>query len=141
MSNNESAENLTQEANGSDSAKISMAESIVIVTISAMGDFADIIGVFFLAIPFIGIIVYFLAKTFSWFTWFIVLFWAGLRNSNGGVSVGKKILTLIGGKATDELLAGILPLQTASVIATIYLNNATNNSLLGKSLSVLKHLK
>ena len=75
MANNESEENLTREANETESAMISPVESILMVTISAMGDFADIVGVFFWPIPYIGIIVYLLATAFSWFIWFMILLW------------------------------------------------------------------
>ncbi len=142
----ETYDNLAIEGPESNSGKISVVESVVIVLISLSGDFADLFGAIALSvaggtsaaigwIPIVGQIgaaaatgvgttMYFLSKGFSLFVWTTITLWAGFRNAKGGMSAGKKVLSLFAGKGIDELTFGIMPIQTMSVIFAIFYNNS-----------------
>ncbi|MDP1689316.1 MAG: hypothetical protein Q8L47_04280 [bacterium] len=139
MSNDESPENLTQKASETESAIISPVESVIMVTISAMGDFADIVGFFGMAIPYVGLVVWGLATAFSWFIWFMILLW-GLFRTKGSFVV-RRILLLIAGKFVDSLTFAVLPIQTATLILTIYIDNKGHSAKLEKVLKVLESFK
>lgn len=125
-------ENSAQESLEAESAKISTVETILLVTISLMGDFADIVGALFIAIPYIGQVVYFLAKAFSWFIWALIMIWAFFRGATGQAVI-QRILTMSAGKVLDELTFGIIPFQTVALVLTIYLNNkGASGGVVGK---------
>lgn len=141
----ETAENLTQESSGAEGSKIDSVETILLVTVSLMGDFADIVGVVFFAIPYIGQVVWLLSKAFSWFIWSLIMVWSVLRGLAGSQNTAKKLFirigTLAAGKVLDEFTLSILPVQTASLIAVIYLHNKGESGLLGKATSIMKQVK
>lgn len=145
MTKEEATENLTQESSGAHGSKIGSVETILMVTISAMGDFADIVGVVFFPIPVIGQVVWLLSKAFSWFIWSLIMVWSVLRGLAGGQNTAKKLFirigTLAAGKVLDEFTLSIMPIQTASLLAAIYLHNKDESGVLGKAANVMKQVK
>lgn len=145
MEKAESYDNLTADNYSPDSGKISVAESVIVVLISLTGYFANLIGALSVSItggvaatigwiPVVGwvggaaatgagITAYFFCKAISLSIWALLSLWASFRSAKGGMTVGKKLLSLGAGKVGDEVTLGLFPMETVALIFTIFYNN------------------
>ena len=101
-------EGLRFERRGSEKAKVSLGEAVLLVVVAAISDLLE-------PIPVFGFVVGLAASG-------AILLWSVFRGIHGRF-FAKKIVTLLISFLADSLTGGIFPIRTLSLVITIWLNN------------------
>lgn len=117
-----SEEELNAEADDSESAKISLPEIILVVSIAALADTLEILAAMALGVPVVGQVFFGASYIFGLCVSGILALWALLKGTASSAYV-KKMITVITGSTLDELTGGILPLRTITLIIAIMIHN------------------
>ncbi|MEK7555555.1 MAG: hypothetical protein AAB516_01915 [Patescibacteria group bacterium] len=107
--------------------KISLPEIILMVLIVGVADIFGIIAGLVVGIPAIGQILIIVSLFISIIVWLIVQFWLIMKGVNGWWYGGGSLVDIISG--------GSLPLQTPTLIVTIFI---ANNPKLSKVAGIVK---
>jgi len=116
-------EGLESEKRSSEKAKISLGETVILVSASALSDILE-------PIPFLGFVVG-LATSCA------IILWSIMRNAHGRFFTKRVVALLISFLGDSIILLGALPIRTVSLIITIWINNHVEEKNLKRIVSFL----